>query len=156
MSDEAAPYYVDMVDQQTLGHQFLLKNFGADAIPKTGWQVLCCMRGSPQIDPFGHSSFMATLYALMGFNSWFFARSDYQVTHEPSHGIAPMSRLGLGGAHLQDWNTRAPIKNLETIMRPSASLGDTVNIFTGALPGYGAMCCDVVAVCECGLPGARC
>lgn len=39
MSDEAAPYYVDMVDQQTLGHQFLLKNFGADAIPKTGWQV---------------------------------------------------------------------------------------------------------------------
>jgi alpha-mannosidase len=24
---------------------------------------------------------MATLYALMGFNSWFFARSDYQARH---------------------------------------------------------------------------
>jgi len=104
MSDEAAPFYVDMVDQQTLGHQFLLQQFGTDAIPKTGWQI----------DPFGHSSFMATLYALMGFNSWFFARSDYQ-----------------------DWNTRAPIKNLETIMRPSPSLGSTADIFTGALPGYG-------------------
>ena len=39
MSDEAAPYYVDMVDQQTIGHQFLLNNFGTDAIPKAGWQV---------------------------------------------------------------------------------------------------------------------
>ena len=39
MSDEAAPYYVDMVDQQTLGHQFLLNNFGPKANPKAGWQV---------------------------------------------------------------------------------------------------------------------
>ena len=39
MSDEAAPFYVDMVDQQTLGHQFLLQQFGTDAIPKTGWQA---------------------------------------------------------------------------------------------------------------------
>ena len=39
MSDEAAPYYVDMVDQQTLGHQFLLNKFGPKANPKTGWQV---------------------------------------------------------------------------------------------------------------------
>ena len=43
MSDEAAPYYVDMVDQQTVGHLFLLKEFGTVAIPKTGWQI----------DPFG-------------------------------------------------------------------------------------------------------
>ena len=39
MSDEAGPYYVDMVDQQTIGHQFLLSEFGAAANPKTGWQV---------------------------------------------------------------------------------------------------------------------
>jgi hypothetical protein len=39
MSDEAAPYYVDMVDQQTIGHQFLLHNFGSAAIPRAGWQA---------------------------------------------------------------------------------------------------------------------
>ena len=69
MSDEAAPYYVDMVDQQTIGHQFLLQNFGPAAIPKTGWQI----------DPFGHSRTMGTLFALMGMNSWYFWRVDWQV-----------------------------------------------------------------------------
>ena len=39
MSDEAAPYYVDMIDQQTLGHQYLLHNIGPIANPKTGWQA---------------------------------------------------------------------------------------------------------------------
>ena len=57
---------------------------------------------------------MATLYSLMGMNSWFFARSDFQ-----------------------DWNVRSQAKTLETVMRPSKSLGDSVNIFTGAMPGYG-------------------
>ena len=69
MSDEAAPYYVDMVDQQTIGHQFLLSNFGPSAIPKTGWQI----------DPFGHSRTMGALFAMMGMNSWFFGRIDWQV-----------------------------------------------------------------------------
>jgi alpha-mannosidase len=68
MSDEAAPYYTDMIDQQACGHQFLLKEFGSDAIPKTGWQI----------DPFGHSAFMGNLYAQMGMDSWFFGRIDYQ------------------------------------------------------------------------------
>jgi alpha-mannosidase len=29
MHDEASPYYVEMIDQTTRGHQFLKKNFGA-------------------------------------------------------------------------------------------------------------------------------
>ena len=37
----------------------------------TGWQV----------DPFGHSAFMGAAYALMGFDSWFFGRIDYQVSN---------------------------------------------------------------------------
>ena len=36
--------------------------------PKAGWQI----------DPFGHSNFMATAYSLMGMSSWFFGRIDYQ------------------------------------------------------------------------------
>lgn len=66
MHDEAAPNYLDMIDQTTLGHQFLLKEFGA--VPTIGWQI----------DPFGHSATQATLYALMGMNAWFFGRIDYQ------------------------------------------------------------------------------
>lgn len=66
MHDEAAPNYVDMIDQTTLGHQFLLKEFGT--VPTIGWQI----------DPFGHSATQASLYALMGMNAWFFGRIDYQ------------------------------------------------------------------------------
>jgi alpha-mannosidase len=46
MHDEASPYYVEMVDQTTRGHQFLRKNFGETAIPRGTWQI----------DPFGHSN----------------------------------------------------------------------------------------------------
>jgi hypothetical protein len=60
MSDEAAPYYVDMVDQQTIGHQFLLSEFGPAAVPVVGWQI----------DPFGHSNTMGLLFSLMGMSSW--------------------------------------------------------------------------------------
>ena len=40
-----------MVDQTTRGHQFILKNFGADAAPRATWQI----------DPFGHSNTQAWL-----------------------------------------------------------------------------------------------
>ena len=46
MHDEASPFYVEMVDQTTRGHQFLRKNFGENAIPRGTWQI----------DPFGHSN----------------------------------------------------------------------------------------------------
>jgi alpha-amylase/alpha-mannosidase (GH57 family) len=44
MNDEAATYYEDIIDQMTVGHQFLLNTFGV--IPTIGWHI----------DPFGHSS----------------------------------------------------------------------------------------------------
>ena len=60
MHDEAAPFYVEMVDQTTRGHQFLKKNFGEDAIPRGTWQI----------DPFGHSNTEAWLLgAEAGFES---------------------------------------------------------------------------------------
>jgi alpha-mannosidase len=69
MHDEAAPHYVEMVDQTTRGHQFLRKNFGEDAVPKATWQI----------DPFGHSATQAWLLsAEAGMQSLFWGRMDYQ------------------------------------------------------------------------------
>ena len=39
MHDEATTHYVDMVDQTTLGHRFILQEFGEQANPKVGWQI---------------------------------------------------------------------------------------------------------------------
>ena len=69
MHDEACTHYVDMVDQTTLGHQFILEEFGEHANPRIGWQL----------DPFGHSSTHAALLcAEAGFDALFFGRMDYQ------------------------------------------------------------------------------
>jgi len=63
MNDEAAPYYEDMVDQMTWGHQFLNREF--KVAPSVGWQI----------DPFGHSSTQAKLFHDMGFDGWFFRQN---------------------------------------------------------------------------------
>ncbi|KAL4306979.1 alpha-mannosidase At3g26720 isoform X1 [Arachis ipaensis] len=67
MHDEATPHYIDLIDQTTLGHQFIKDEFGKT--PRVGWQI----------DPFGHSAVQAYLLgAELGFDSLFFARIDYQ------------------------------------------------------------------------------
>ncbi|KAK4846372.1 hypothetical protein QYF36_016462 [Acer negundo] len=67
MHDEAAPHYIDMIDQTTLGHKFIKEEF--NVTPRIGWQI----------DPFGHSAVQAYLLgAEVGFDSLFFARIDYQ------------------------------------------------------------------------------
>ncbi|KAF8400067.1 hypothetical protein HHK36_015942 [Tetracentron sinense] len=67
MHDEATAHYIDMIDQTTLGHQFLKQEF--NITPRIGWQI----------DPFGHSAVQAYLLgAEVGFDSLFFGRIDYQ------------------------------------------------------------------------------
>ncbi|KAI3784614.1 hypothetical protein L1987_43716 [Smallanthus sonchifolius] len=67
MHDEATPHYIDLIDQTTLGHMFIKREFGKK--PRVGWQI----------DPFGHSAVQAYLLgAELGFDSLFFARMDYQ------------------------------------------------------------------------------
>ncbi|CAI0456274.1 unnamed protein product [Linum tenue] len=67
MHDEAVTHYIDMVDQTTLGHRFIKREFGVT--PRIGWQI----------DPFGHSAVQAYLLgAEVGFDSFFFGRIDYQ------------------------------------------------------------------------------
>ncbi|PKA64363.1 lysosomal alpha-mannosidase [Apostasia shenzhenica] len=71
MHDEAAPYYVDMIDQTTLGHLFIKQEFGLT--PRIGWQI----------DPFGHSAVQAYLLSSeVGFDALYFSRIDYQDREE--------------------------------------------------------------------------
>lgn len=66
MHDEAATHYMGMIDQTSLGHQFLSKEFGV--VPKVGWQI----------DPFGHSATQGGLLtSSVGFDALYFGRIHY-------------------------------------------------------------------------------
>ncbi|XP_078091137.1 lysosomal alpha-mannosidase isoform X2 [Mustelus asterias] len=68
MNDEATTHYNPIIDQMTLGFQFLNDTFGECARPRVAWHI----------DPFGHSREQASLFAQMGFDGFFFGRLDYQ------------------------------------------------------------------------------
>ena len=62
--DEACTNYSDVLRNFEEGHEFLRSEFGI--VPKIVWQL----------DPFGHSSGMADLFAEIGFEATFFARMN--------------------------------------------------------------------------------
>lgn len=66
MSDEANPYYEDVIDQMTIGFRWVKDTFGV--VPRIGWHI----------DPFGHQASNAAMFNQLGFNAWFFARIDRQ------------------------------------------------------------------------------
>ncbi|XP_075400920.1 lysosomal alpha-mannosidase-like [Tenrec ecaudatus] len=68
MNDEATTHYGAIVDQMTLGLNFLENTFGKDGRPHVAWHI----------DPFGHSREQASLFAQMGFDGIFLGRVDYQ------------------------------------------------------------------------------
>ncbi|KAI8490965.1 mannose metabolic process [Branchiostoma belcheri] len=68
MNDEASTHYNAIIDQMTLGLQFLNTTFGECGRPLAAWHI----------DPFGHSREQASLFAQMGFDGFFFGRLDYQ------------------------------------------------------------------------------
>jgi len=114
MHDEAAPFYVEMVDQTTRGHQFLKKNFGETAIPRGTWQI----------DPFGHSNTQAWLLgAEAGMESLFWGRTDYQDLDY---------RFSYEGQQHNQWP--------EWVWQGSQSLGKSATVFSGQLTthNYGA------------------
>ena len=67
MNDEASTHYNAIIDQMTVGLQFIDKNFGSQARPRVAWHI----------DPFGHSAEQASLFSQMSFEGFFFARIDY-------------------------------------------------------------------------------
>lgn len=65
MNDEATTYYDDIITNMARGHKFL-NELGGDV--STAWHI----------DPFGHSSAQADLFARMGFDAFMFARIDFR------------------------------------------------------------------------------
>ena len=53
MNDEGVTHYNSIIDQHSLGAEFLRDQFGECGRPKLGWQI----------DPFGHSKEVASLFA---------------------------------------------------------------------------------------------
>ncbi|XP_046352340.2 lysosomal alpha-mannosidase-like [Haliotis rufescens] len=68
MSDSATTYYDDVIDQHTHGFQWIEKEFGECAMPKSGWHV----------DQFGHSREHSSIFAQFGFDGLFLGRIDFQ------------------------------------------------------------------------------
>uniref|UniRef100_A0A1I8QD07 Alpha-mannosidase n=1 Tax=Stomoxys calcitrans TaxID=35570 RepID=A0A1I8QD07_STOCA len=119
MNDEATTHYQSIVDQFAWGLRRLNDTFGECGRPRIGWQI----------DPFGHSREMASLFAQMGFDGLFFGRLDYQ-----------------------DKDERLMTKKAEMIWRASANLDEAAHLFTGALynqyqppPGF---CFDILCADE--------
>uniref|UniRef100_A0A8D0BFU9 Alpha-mannosidase n=1 Tax=Salvator merianae TaxID=96440 RepID=A0A8D0BFU9_SALMN len=68
MNDEASVHYSAVIDQMSLGLQFLKETFGECGRPRVAWHI----------DPFGHSREQASLFAQMGYDGFFVGRIDYQ------------------------------------------------------------------------------
>jgi lysosomal alpha-mannosidase len=68
MNDEATTHYHSIVDQMTWGLRKLNDSFGECGRPKIGWQI----------DPFGHSREMASIFAQLGFDGLLLGRIDYE------------------------------------------------------------------------------
>lgn len=68
MNDEATVSFRSTIEQMTLGLKFLNETFGRCAHPKVGWQI----------DPFGHTSEQASLFAQFGFDGMFFTRISFE------------------------------------------------------------------------------
>ena len=69
-TDEACPNYADVLRNFELAHDFVFEEFGVR--PKIGWQL----------DPFGHSASIATVFAEMGLEAMVFARIEKKDLNE--------------------------------------------------------------------------
>jgi alpha-mannosidase len=105
MHDEAAPGFADMIDQTTLGHRLILQQF--NVTPKVTWQI----------DPFGHSTFQASMMSapIAGFSGVHVARDDWQ-----------------------EQNQRTAARTIEMVWAPSRSLGMAGATYMGVL--YNGYC----------------
>jgi hypothetical protein len=105
MHDEACVHQESAVANMDVGAQFLRQEFGETMNLTVGWHI----------DPFGHASATPRLMAQMGFDAFFFWRTDYELR-----------------------NYNMATKKFETMWASSPSLGDEVLMFTSIL--YNSYC----------------
>lgn len=72
MPDEAVTHYSSIILQLLEGHLWIQNFLPQHVIPKTTWAI----------DPFGHSSTMAYINALIGFHSMAINRIHYRIKKE--------------------------------------------------------------------------
>ncbi|XP_027845178.2 lysosomal alpha-mannosidase-like isoform X1 [Aphis gossypii] len=115
MNDEAASNYMSIVDQFTWGLRKLNDTFGECGRPHIGWQI----------DPFGHSRQMATLFSQFGYDGLFFGRLDFE-----------------------DKIQRLTNKTAEMIWQSSPNIGSSADLYTQVLYNYysapDGFCFDIV------------
>ncbi|GAM26922.1 hypothetical protein SAMD00019534_100970 [Acytostelium subglobosum LB1] len=112
-NDEAVTHYQAVLNQMTIGHQFLLGTFGV--APEAGWQI----------DPFGPSTLTATLFNLMGFKYHIINRLDDRLKHQ--YNSTP-DIVG-SGAMIED-------RSFEFMWYPSPSYGNNLSLFTHVLDNH--------------------
>ncbi|KAF2883456.1 hypothetical protein ILUMI_22698 [Ignelater luminosus] len=100
MNDEAAVNYQSVIDQFTLGLRTINDTLGECGRPKIGWQI----------DPFGHTREMASIFAQLGYDGVLFARLDYRDVNERQKGL-----------------------NTELIWKGNPDLGETSDLFTSLI-----------------------
>ncbi|XP_065180763.1 lysosomal alpha-mannosidase-like [Sycon ciliatum] len=100
MNDEATTFYTDVIDQMTEGALFVKDEIGDFASPNVGWHI----------DPFGHSSATAAMWADIGFDAF-----------------------GLNRINFNDKDHRKQSQTLEVVWRGSKSRGAESDIFVHIL-----------------------
>ncbi|KAF2068926.1 hypothetical protein CYY_009755, partial [Polysphondylium violaceum] len=109
-NDEAAAHYEAIINQMTLGHQFLLSEFGVT--PSVGWQI----------DPFGPSTLTATAFSLMSFKYHVIDRLDDRLKH-----------IYTNTPDIKNSGSMISNQDFEFIWYPSNNYGRELSIFTHIL-----------------------
>jgi len=117
MHDEGATHYNSIIDQMSLGAEFLRNEFGDCARPKIGWQI----------DPFGHSRESASLLAQVTEN---FLRKCISIVFILQMGF---DGLIFWRADYQDIEQRSSSKTMELMWKASANLDRQSWLFTSIL-----------------------